>query len=170
VILLQCAGMLGDLNRIMTSKEANKLYRVLSWLAVFFWIILIFSLSHQPANQTNELSIYVTKTILEIIEEFTPSKEFNLINYNLTIRKFAHFFIYLILGTLSMYALNKSRIIGLKASILSLLFIIIFAISDELHQLFIPGRGSGLWDVLIDIYGAFTGIIAYLIISKVRLA
>jgi len=38
---------------------------------------------------------------------------------------------------------------------------LIYAISDELHQLFIPGRNASMIDVCIDVSGAVLGLILY---------
>ena len=46
-----------------------------------------------------------------------------------------------------------------KTGILSFLFSVIYALSDEFHQTFVPGRDGNIVDVLIDGSGAFTGII-----------
>ena len=37
------------------------MYRVFSWIAVILWMILIFSLSHQPVAQSSELSRGITR-------------------------------------------------------------------------------------------------------------
>lgn len=44
-----------------------------------------------------------------------------------------------------------------KASLLSLLAVFCFAISDEVHQAFVPGRSSRVYDVLLDFIGALIG-------------
>ena len=38
------------------------------------------------------------------------------------------------------------------------MFCSLYAISDEVHQLFVPGRGAQVKDVFIDIAGAAVGI------------
>ena len=44
---------------------------------------------------------------------------------------------------------------------------IIYAITDEIHQLFIVGRSGSIIDVLIDSIGIFTGISIFLFINKI---
>ena len=41
---------------------------------------------------------------------------------------------------------------------------ILYAISDEIHQYFVPGRSAEIRDVLIDVLGANIGI---LLINKI---
>jgi VanZ family protein len=43
----------------------------------------------------------------------------------------------------------------------ALLFVFLYASSDEFHQSFVPGRGPAFSDVLIDTAGGLTGIILY---------
>lgn len=52
--------------------------------------------------------------------------------------------------------------------LLALVIYIIYAVSDEFHQLFVPGRGAQLKDVLIDCAGAAIGIGASTIINSIR--
>lgn len=44
-----------------------------------------------------------------------------------------------------------------------------YAITDEIHQLFVPGRAFQLIDILVDSAGALIGVIASLIILKLIL-
>lgn len=50
------------------------------------------------------------------------------------------------------------RVSGFKAFTLALGICILYAISDEFHQLFVPGRGGQIRDVLIDSTGAIVGV------------
>lgn len=79
------------------------------------------------------------------------------------IRKSAHFIAYLILGFLVSHAMKNeaSTATAWKRRGASLLFCVVYAISDEFHQLFVPGRGPMLKDVLIDGSGAAIGILLY---------
>lgn len=82
------------------------------------------------------------------------------------IRKNAHFFIYLILGVFVKYALNSTGISGFKSIVISLLICVAYAFTDEIHQLFVPGRGGQLSDVVIDSCGAGLGILLQLTFVK----
>lgn len=50
-----------------------------------------------------------------------------------------------------------------KNLLLSFILTIVYGISDEIHQLFVPTREGRFWDVLIDGGGAF---LASLIVKK----
>jgi VanZ family protein len=50
----------------------------------------------------------------------------------------------------------------------SFVICVLYAITDELHQSIVPGRGPSRFDIMIDSLGAFTGITFYLIISNIK--
>lgn len=137
--------------------------KLINWLPAFVWMMIIFMFSAQPATKSNELSAGFTKVLIDILGRIFPFNiETSTINsfvgqMNHIIRKFAHFSIYLVLGILVSRALIKN---GYKTRVVLISFLIcsIYSASDELHQLFVPGRGCQLKDVLIDSAGSFIGI------------
>jgi VanZ family protein len=52
---------------------------------------------------------------------------------------------------------------------LTLLICVLYAISDETYQIFVPGRSAQLSDVLIDSVGAVAGIVMYLGFSRMKI-
>jgi VanZ family protein len=136
----------------------------ISVMLVIGWMALIFYLSSQPASQSNELSNRVTEVIVETIEKVAPeiASNWDLKESNHFIRKNAHFFSYFVLGVLVMNALYQK---GYRKFVLSLIICILYSISDEIHQTFVPGRGGNIIDVVIDSSGSLIGIGLYL---KVR--
>ncbi|RBP58100.1 VanZ family protein [Alkalibaculum bacchi] len=133
--------------------------RILPWALVIFWMALIFYLSHQPAAESNGLSTNITRKIAEIIEKIAPNIGFNLGSLNHIVRKNAHFFAYLVLGALVVNGVKNSGVSTLKAIRVALFICILYAISDEVHQLYIPGRSGEVKDVIIDSAGALVGIL-----------
>ena len=143
------------------------MYRIISWIAVILWTVLIFSLSHQPVAQSSQLSVGITEVIVEKVEKVSPNVEFNIGSFHHIVRKNAHFFLYLVFSFLVMNALRRSGMHGYRMIGLSLFVCVLYAISDEVHQLFVPGRGALVKDVLIDSAGAIVGIGLYLVISRI---
>ncbi|MCR3955037.1 MAG: VanZ family protein [Gudongella sp.] len=133
------------------------------WLLVLIWMGLIFFLSSQQAADSNQLSTGITEFIIDrlsgIFPEISPQVQW----LNHIVRKNAHFIAYLILGILLVNAFYLNGRSGWNAFILALLISSIYAISDELHQTFVPGRSGELRDVMIDTAGALTGIGMYMI-------
>lgn len=74
------------------------------------------------------------------------------------VRKSAHFFAYLVLGVLVVNSLKVFGVTGPRLYMSAILVCILYAVTDEVHQLFVPGRGCQLRDVLIDSVGAGVGI------------
>lgn len=140
----------------------NKKRNVIHWLPAALWMALIFFLSSQPAVSSNSLSKGLTKLIIEILGRFLPidieisTIDVILSQMNHFVRKFAHFFAYMVLGILVSNGFKNSG--SKKVFSNSLVICIIYAVSDELHQLFVPGRGCQLKDVLIDSVGSLLGI------------
>jgi len=105
------------------------------WLPVIFWCFLIFYLSSKPTVKTSE--VYFWDFIL---------------------KKNAHLFEFFILYILSYRAINKKNKITKKGFFYPLIFIILYAISDEYHQSFTPGREARVRDIIIDGFGGLIAI------------
>lgn len=133
--------------------------RIFSWALVIIWMAVIFLFSHQPGSESSELSTGIVRRIINIVQTVFPNTELDQEILSLIIRKTAHFTIYMILGLLIINALCIYNISRTRAFILAILICILYAISDELHQLYIPGRSGQLTDVLIDSAGALCGIL-----------
>ena len=82
------------------------------------------------------------------------------------IRKMAHITEYLILGILLFNVLKDYNIINTKLVIITIIFCFTYAISDEVHQLFIQSRSGKFSDVLIDTIGSSIGSFIYYLIMK----
>lgn len=132
--------------------------KFLSWTAVILWMTLIFYFSHQPATTSSELSTGITEVIIQTAEKIVPDIGVDLRSFNHLVRKNSHFVIYLVLGVLVLNALRRSGVRGYHGIGLAILFCVVYAISDEVHQHFVAGRGPQVKDVLIDSSGAFVGI------------
>ena len=50
---------------------------------------------------------------------------------------------------------------------LSMIIGLIYAITDEIHQAFVPGRGALLTDVILDSIGVITGIFIAMLILEI---
>jgi len=74
---------------------------------------------------------------------------------DLILRKGAHVFEFGVLTLLLLRAFRRTwtQLTAKKTIVLSFLFAFFYAISDEYHQRFVPGRGPAMMDVLIDLFG-----------------
>lgn len=142
--------------------------KIFSWAAVIVWMALIFYLSHQPATESNEQSTGITEIIITTLENLVPNAEIDIRGFHHMVRKNAHFIAYFILGVLVINSLRVSGVRGYRSMVLALGICVLYAISDEVHQLFIPGRSGEVSDVLIDSAGASVGIDVYLVFCRMK--
>jgi len=79
----------------------------------------------------------------------------NLAFFNLVLRKLAHFGLYFLLG------FGLAGVVGQRKGAPTVLAVVVlcglFALSDEFHQRFSPGRTASGWDVVLDTCGAAVG-------------
>ena len=133
------------------------------------WMGFIFSMSAQNSDVSSNTSGDTIRVVLSLVPEFEDqSKEFQeqvIEDLQFIARKSAHFIAYMILGILSILLLLQFSSIN-KMPQIALIFCIAYAISDEIHQFFVPGRACQLRDVLIDSTGSLTGIILVLLFIK----
>lgn len=146
----------------------NEKIRILSCILVILWMIIVFSFSHQEAVQSSGTSQKVIEVILNVLpveDNMNDNQKQQLISQlQLPIRKLAHFTIYFIGGMLIYLLFSTTKYATKTKAILSQVVATTYAISDELHQYFIPGRAMQFTDVCIDSAGALLGIIIAVLI------
>ena len=143
------------------------MHKILSWSFVIIWMAIIFGFSSQVAEQSNQLSTTVTEVVVEVVENVAPRAEINVHRLNGIIRKNAHFFLYLVLGILVTNAFRRSGNTLIRSLVFSFFICVLYAVSDEIHQMYVPGRGAQATDVLIDSSGASVGLFIYWISSYI---
>lgn len=137
----------------------------LAFLPAVLLMILIFSFSAAPGERSSELSDGLSYKIVDAAGDLpftrwseTEKRELAE-KIHTPLRKGAHFSEYALLAVLWVaplgFFLKKNRI---KTAAL---ICIIYSCTDELHQLFIPGRDGNLTDVLIDTSGALAGLLLW---------
>lgn len=127
---------------------SNKIWLFVSYGLLLFWMVLIFSLSAQVAEASAQLSGGLLQKLLALLP--FPISEFFL-------RKMAHFTEFLILGLFFYHAFYRSFL--KRMPVISFLCTALYAVSDEVHQIFVPGRACQFRDMLIDSAGALLGIL-----------
>jgi VanZ family protein len=90
-------------------------------------------------------------------------------NQMVFLRKFAHFAEYFVLAILLMnaYLFRTSWKTSVKWTVL---IGVMYAIFDEVHQLFIPDRTGNILDMMIDTSGVAFGLICLMLLKAVRKA
>jgi len=140
---------------------------ILSGAALLFVCFLIFFLSSQDAEVSGNASGFFSKFVFRLIYGDAPGlteeeAEALLGKVDSVVRVTAHFAEYALLGAeASLFALNISILSGGRLSLLPVAVAaaacILFAFSDEIHQIFVPGRAFEISDILTDSAGIITG-------------
>lgn len=146
--------------------------RIILGILIILWAIIVFYFSHQPSEKSSNISTQTTSIFLKWIPTIQQEDKQVFLNLvervNPIIRKLAHLSIYMIGGFLLLVFMNTFKISkNLKISF-ALFIGTLYAISDELHQYFVPGRSCELRDVLIDTLGLIIGILVSYFIMKKR--
>lgn len=151
--------------------------QMMLWTLVVLWMGLIFFFSAQSADVSGEQSGGLIQVLLSV---FSPNFDLLLLSEQLavielmqhTVRKLTHFGVYGILGMLCLAALYQHKIKKSIRPMFAVLIASFYAVTDEVHQWFVPGRSCELRDVCIDSFGAVCGVfflvLCIRIISKIR--
>lgn len=108
----------------------------LAWIAVVAWAGFIFLLSHQSRPP------------------YPPGVSASLA------ANLGHLGAYFILALLLWLALRYTGLTATRAAGAAILLSLLYGISDEWHQAFIPGRYPDVKDVLLDVAGAALAMLA----------
>lgn len=138
---------------------------VIGWIALLFWIGLIFYMSNQPGDVSSKQSGLVLKLFQVIgIDLNNELGEFA----TFLVRKAAHFTEYFILYFLAINVMKYYFDIK-RAILYAFIFSVFYACTDEIHQYFIEGRAMAFKDVLIDSSGALLAMIIRSLIIKINI-
>lgn len=164
----------------------NKKFTVLAAVIMVF----IFAQSALPSELSSEESGVIVDLIMRVIEGILPYGREAIV---FAVRKGAHFMEYLILGAVLVPAVKEwseaSRLSGGGADLpgggeelpeaapgllvaggapAAWLIGTAYAVTDEFHQSFVPGRSCEFRDIVIDSCGVLTGVLAALLAGWIR--
>lgn len=144
------------------------------WLiAVMIWMAVIFCMSAAPADDSSEMSLSVGKFLGTVfVPGFRAWSETRQLSFaqsiNFVVRKCAHASEYAALGVLVYGWLRRTVQLSVRhPAALCVAFCFLYACTDEIHQIFVPGRASRFTDVLIDTAGALCGTAVYFLVSQI---
>jgi VanZ family protein len=81
---------------------------------------------------------------------------------------FAEYAVFALLSIRFARNMTKGTIKG-KTYTVTIIILVLFAISDELHQSFVPGRFASVLDFIADLAGILVGIGIYLLFLRYRM-
>ena len=133
---------------------------VLAWTLLILWMLFIFIMSSfngvMSSNQSGSIA-----TLIYNIFNISDTEKVSFI-----VRKCAHVSEFFILGILVINLVSKYNVKHIY--LISFIICVLYASSDEFHQLFVPGRSGQVTDVLIDLIGVFLGLLLVFLIRCFR--
>ena len=131
-------------------NNSSRLWRfAYYWLPLIAWAGVIFALSHTSGDT---LDSTVEETAQFIPLEFLLSQEF------------AHMAQFGVLAALAYRLLASYQTLPRMWTLGgALLFAVCYGVTDEFHQMFVPGRSATLGDLALDTIGAALGLVGAVI-------
>lgn len=172
----------------------KKVQQSLMYLPAVLFMIVIFCFSAQPAEESSAESSRIVNLVLQGVEDLRgfefSSEEFAIYaeRIHTPIRKLAHMTEYAVLAwTILIPTLFLKREVWWKkteqmvwkfldkkviAKICfgSIFITMLYASTDEFHQLFVKGRSGKVMDVFIDSCGAILGSFVFLLLWRITLS
>lgn len=145
--------------------------RIIFLILLCLTFFVIFDFSAQTGQESSSLSSEVTRILIDIFPYTknldVETKENFIEQGEVIVRKLAHLTIYTLVGIFIMSFMCTFNI-KLKVQFgTSLLVGLIYAITDEIHQSFVPERGPSVTDVFIDLCGVLLGICVVILIITI---
>ena len=150
--------------------KKQTILRIISIIFVLAWMVTVFMLSHQIAEESSKTSSNFITVIIKLFNKDIEQEQLEtiMLKVETIVRKLAHFVLYTLGGMLitTMFINFKEYIT--KTKIASFLLGATYAITDEIHQLFIPGRSGEIRDVLIDSTGVLLGVFIIYLLMRIK--
>lgn len=128
-----------------------------NWGPVVLWAAVIFGFSTDSFSSSQ-----TSRIVVPALNWFFPGiTAYQLDAIHLAIRKLGHWSEYFVFAVLVLRALRRQS--GGRSELHhyapALAIVFLYAISDELHQAFVPNRTSSFGDVLIDLFGGICAVL-----------
>ena len=131
------------------------------WLPALVWMLIIFSAS-SDSHSSQHSSCFFEPLLRWLFPQMPPARVEAI---HFAFRKACHLTEYAILALLFWRGIrqpvrNDSRAWNWSEAGLALALVLLFAASDEIHQVFVPSRTGQTSDVFIDATGGALGLLA----------
>jgi VanZ family protein len=138
--------------------------RLWRYVPVVLWMAVIFAASTSALSGDN-----TSRLIGPILHWLFPNfSEAKIEVAHFVVRKAAHFAEYAVLAFLAARAFATSKRVTLRRRFfyVTLFLIVVYSLSDELHQNFVPTRTGSIYDSFIDIAGGLTALTIYTLLRR----
>lgn len=176
-----------EINRSGYKDNRIKLKIAISWVLVIAWAYVIFYLSSRTAPESTVQSQTVISSFAWLFGKVITDPD-TMIKIDGIVRETAHGVEYFILGALVYNAIfvclnyrrQEEKLLTaetgiecgdkfrqINSGVCSILVCTLYALSDEIHQIPIPGRTFQILDLVIDVTGVIIGVTITAIIKKI---
>ena len=150
-------------------SRSLELYRVIFFMLTAAVMTVIFILSAQDAKESSGTSRRLTRLMVKLIsgdyDSLSPVQQQEIWSKaSFIVRKLAHFTIYAALGFCASFTAGKRKLFS-PGSLGVIISGFLYAVSDEFHQHFVPGRSCEFRDMMIDTGGVLTGMLGMFMIT-----
>ena len=137
--------------------QQEKIKKTISWILTAACMGVIFWLSSRTADESSAQSSEVLEWLYRVFGD----------NFFTTfiVRKLAHCLEFTGLGLLFAVSLYLTR--SKRSTLFAILFTSLYAVTDEVHQIFVTGRSCEFRDWVIDTFGALVGALGFVIILAI---
>ncbi len=133
-----------------------------SWVLTALCMALIFYFSHQTSDDSAEISMDVYSKFFELLGPIMERLGHD------GVRTLAHFTEYTALGFLMSTSLTFTC--SRRRPWLTLALCAAYALTDEIHQILIPGRAFQVTDIAVDSAGALLGVGVFALLAVIVLS
>lgn len=148
----------------------KKVYRLATGFLSVGWMAVIYWFSALPASESSRQSGSLAHWLAEVIRPQASEAQLTQLAawLDYPIRKTAHMTEYAVLGLLLFFFVrgwlreNRKNYIGAFA------LAVCYAVTDEVHQLFVPGRSGQASDVCVDAGGVLLGLFVIYLFQKIK--
>lgn len=158
--------------RKVEEKFGMVLFRNLAGVLAIVWMCIIFAFSAQPKEESGAVSasftyhmVSSTRTFFHLDLSDARVKEISDAIEGF-IRKVAHMAEFGVLSVLLYIWIGQWEVGFLRRGATATGATAVYAATDEIHQLFVPGRAGRFSDVCIDSAGALAGVIVFALFVK----
>ena len=173
-------------------KKSILLLRIIFTILLICTFVYIYIYSSEDGEKSSNKSKGIMYSVICVIKGTENVTQTEIDTLEPLLRKIAHFGIYIMSGIWSMCLMSTffrgeeksvedsisvddklitrikagSKTVEFKRILISTIIGFLYACSDEIHQLFSPGRSGKLIDVSIDTMGVLNGVLLVLLICK----
>lgn len=148
--------------KLMSDTLQKRTRKIIAVLVVIIWMVFIIVMSGCSADASrgqSSIVVELVRVIFNILSEWPELLD----NLTTIVRKCAHAFEYFVLGILLLNVIRQfwptmREKKWPKYWYLAVIGAFVYAVTDEVHQAFVPGRSCELRDIIIDTVAASVGV------------